>query len=160
MKMNIRLLPIREEGKQLEPLPELPAEADGILEMNRSLYAAQGFVPPWIAYLAVDDSGVKGTCAFKSPPVNGRVEIAYFSFPGNEAQGLATEMARQMVQMAREADASMIITAKTLLERNASHRVLEKNGFVKTGTAEDAEVGTVQEWRWDGSQGTSAEAHS
>ncbi|MEZ0387202.1 MAG: GNAT family N-acetyltransferase, partial [Verrucomicrobium sp.] len=77
-----------------------------------------------------------------------RVEIAYFSFPGNEAQGLATEMARQMVKMAREADANVTITAQTLLERNASHSVLEKNGFVKAGTAEDVDAGTVQEWQF------------
>ena len=40
----------------------------------------------------------------KSPPQNGRVEITYGTITGNEGQGIATQMARQLVQMARETE--------------------------------------------------------
>lgn len=41
-----------------------------------------------------------GTCGFKSSPDQGRVEIAYFTFPDFEGRGLATAMAGELLAIA------------------------------------------------------------
>jgi RimJ/RimL family protein N-acetyltransferase len=106
-----------------------------------------GFSPPWICYVAVANDKAVGTCGFKSAPHQGRVEIAYFTFPDYEGKGVATQMSRQLVAMARNAEPGLVIAAQTLPARNASHRVLEKLGFICVGPLEHPEDGTVLEWR-------------
>ena len=64
----------------------------GILPATADLYRSSGFAPPWIGYVAVSEGRAVGTCAFKCAPVEGRVEIAYFTFPEFEGRGLATAM--------------------------------------------------------------------
>ena len=121
----------------------------GVSEVLRNtvkLYSQVGFEPPWISYLAFVDSEPVGICSFKSPPADGRVEIAYLTFPGFENRGVATDMASQLVAIAKGARLSFI-AAQTLPERNASHRVLEKLGFGSLGLVEHPEDGTVLEWR-------------
>jgi RimJ/RimL family protein N-acetyltransferase len=61
---------------------------------------------PVLAYVAVKDGRPLGTCGFMSPPVDGRVEIAYFTFPGNEGQGIATAMATELVKIAEQPNRS------------------------------------------------------
>jgi ribosomal-protein-alanine N-acetyltransferase len=68
--------------------------ANQVVGANLDLYQKNGFKKPWGAYVAVDGSKAVGTCAFKSPPHNGRVEIAYFTFPENEGRKIATKMAK------------------------------------------------------------------
>jgi ribosomal-protein-alanine N-acetyltransferase len=116
------------------------------------LYAATGYEPPWIGYLAVVDDAVVGTCAFNTttfsdPSRNGITEIAYFTFPDHENRGIATEMARQLIGKARAEAPAIDFVAQTETERNASTRVLEKLGFELTGAAEHDELGPVWEWR-------------
>jgi RimJ/RimL family protein N-acetyltransferase len=78
--------------------------------------------------------------------VNRRVEIAYFTFPGNEGQGMAISMANQLIELAMRADPTVQIFAHTLPELNASTRVLEKLGFKKTNEIAHPEDGRVWEW--------------
>jgi RimJ/RimL family protein N-acetyltransferase len=106
-----------------------------------------GFVPPWIGYVATSAGHAVGTCAFKAAPADGRVEIAYFTFPEFEGRGIATAMATQLVALARAHRPGVIVAAQTLPERNASNAILEKLGFKRAGTAIDAEAGEVWEWR-------------
>jgi RimJ/RimL family protein N-acetyltransferase len=146
----MRLLAIQRDGVLPEGIGRLPAEADGVLSATSDLYESAGYVPPWICYFAVASDKVVGTCGFKSAPAEGRVEIAYFTFPGYEGKGIATQMARQLVSMARAADSEVIVAAQTLPARNASHRVLEKAGFTCVGALEHPEDGAVLEWRKGG----------
>jgi ribosomal-protein-alanine N-acetyltransferase len=88
-----------------------------------------------------------GTCGYKAKPQDGRVEIAYFTFPEAEGLGYASAMAAGLVAITREQDASIVVAAQTLPERNASHRVLEKLGFLHVDTIEHPEDGMVWEWR-------------
>lgn len=104
-------------------------------------------MPPWICYVAVTNGRIVGTCGFKSAPVDGRVEIAYFTFPGYEEKGVATQMARHLLMIAGDAQPDLTVAAQTLPERNASHRVLEKLGFTCKGSLEHPEDGTVLEWQ-------------
>ena len=146
--MTIRLEPIQREGAvhRLDPtsLPEIAAD---VIPATVALYDSAGFEPPWIGYIAVTGSTPVGTCGFKSPPVDGRVEIAYFTFPDFEGRGLGTAMAAELVQIARRHDPAAVIAAQTLPARNPSHRVLEKLGFEHVSTLEHPEDGQVWEWQ-------------
>lgn len=117
-----------------------------IVEATVDLYERGGFIRPWIGYVAVMDEVSVGTCGFKSPPVNGGVEIAYFTFPARESQGIATWMARELVRIAKQTDASLKVIAQTLPVGNASTAVLKKVGFRFAGPVDHPEDGLVWEW--------------
>jgi RimJ/RimL family protein N-acetyltransferase len=104
---------------------------------------------PWGGYLVVDESTreVVGSCAFKTPPTDeGNVEIAYFTYPGFEGRGYATEMTRRLIELARRSAAVRRIVAHTLPDTSASTRVLEKAGMALVGEVMDPDDGRV--WRW------------
>jgi [ribosomal protein S5]-alanine N-acetyltransferase len=146
---TLRLIAIGEDGASKEPL-ELSDAAREVGKAMCQMYQAQGFAPPWIGYFAQEDGAVVGTCAFKGPPQDGRVEIAYFTFPEHEGRGIATEMARQLVALARRAAPGITVAAQTLPEENASTTVLHKLGFQNTGLLNHPEDGPVWEWRLAG----------
>lgn len=147
---SITLIPIDRDGSTRGCTATLPAVADEALRATVGMYEALGFEEPWICYLVMADSTLVGTCGFKGPPSDGRVEIAYFTFPGCEGKGFATAMAAQLVGIAREHASQPIIAAQTLPQRNASHRILEKLGFRHTETIQHPKDGTVWEWRLGG----------
>jgi RimJ/RimL family protein N-acetyltransferase len=142
---EIRLVAITEAGTAAEAV-ELPTAAAEVLPATAAMYRTTGFVAPWIGYIAVSKGRAVGTCAFKTAPADGRVEIAYFTFPEFEGRGIATAMARRLVALARTERPGVTVTAQTLPVRNASNRILEKLGFRLAGTAMDAEAGEVWEW--------------
>lgn len=112
------------------------------------LYEMTGATAPWLSYLAIrtGDNAILGICSFKSAPVDGLTEIAYFTFPGYEGQGVATAMARELVQIAFASSEVAALLAHTLPEENASTAVLRRCGFTPVDVVEDPEDGTV--WRW------------
>lgn len=122
-----------------------------IASATAQLLATNGAAMPWGGYLTVDGAGTRviGTCGFKGgPDSSGTVEIAYFSFPGEEGRGVATAMAGAMVRLASADEHGVaVVCAHTLPERNASCRVLEKNGFHFVGDVIDPEDGPI--WRWE-----------
>lgn len=144
---EVRLVPIDRDGRPARPVPPLPEAGREALAETLRLYAASGFVPPWIGHVAVLDGASVGTCAFKGPPRDGRVEIAYFTFPGNEGKGIATRMAQRLVAVAAAEAPGVTVTARTLPEKNAANAVLAKLGFRCAGVARDPEDGDVWEWR-------------
>jgi hypothetical protein len=118
------------------------------IKMQVEYYSKIGFHPPWIGYLAVAEGIPVGLGAFKGPPVDNRVEIAYFTFPENEGKGIGTEICRTLVSTALAEDPRVEVTARTLPEKNASNRILSKNGFVFSSTVQDPEDGEVWEWKF------------
>jgi RimJ/RimL family protein N-acetyltransferase len=143
--MTLQLTPIGQDGTTAAPL----ALDDGLREvvtMTVRHFEQVGFVPPWIGYVALENSAPVGTCAFKSPPVDGRVEIAYATFPGFEGRGIATAMATELVRIARQANNNLAICAQTLPVESASTAILQKLGFRLVGPVEHPEDGTVWEW--------------
>ncbi len=114
------------------------------------LYQQTGASEPWIAYLARENAGedarIVGTCSFKSQPRDGRVEIAYFTFPEHQRKGIGRQMAAALVEIARHAPEAVEVLAHTLPEENASTHILESLGFQHLGTVEDPEDGPV--WHW------------
>ena len=153
MNTSVSLIQIDRDGTPHGYAGTLPEVAHEVLRATVELYGTVGFEEPWIGYLALAEGTPVGTCAFKSLPHDGRVEIAYFTFPDFEGRGFATAMAAELLAIARR-DRSVVVAAQTLPERNASHRVLEKLGFRHVETLEHPEDGTVWEWRLTEETGT------
>jgi RimJ/RimL family protein N-acetyltransferase len=110
------------------------------LRSSRLLSAADG-------YLVLETDTIVGTCAFRSPPRSGEVEIAYFTLPKFEGRGFATEMARHLIQIVKDMQPGTRVFAFTLPEKNASNRILQKLGFGLAGETRDEEDRVV--WRWE-----------
>lgn len=109
---------------------------------------------PWGGYAGYVDGVQVGECAFKGPPTNGRVEIAYHTFEAFRGRGDATAMARELIDIAKRADPSIVVAAQTLPETNASVSLLIKLGFVLQGTLQHPQDGLVWEWHLQrGNQG-------
>ena len=135
---------------QITLAPHEPVAVAIATETARML-AAGGARPPWGGYLALEGQPrrVVGAGGFKGEPDGQRaVEIAYFTFPGEEGRGVASALAAALVELARAAgDEVKIVRAHTLPERNASCRVLEKLEFQHAGPVIDPDDGPV--WRWE-----------
>jgi len=104
---------------------------------------------PWRLGFSIEhrtDGGKVGTCAFKGPPANGVVEIAYGIEPELRCKGYATEAAEALTNFAFDQNVRTVC-AHTLPEANASTRVLAKCGFQYVGEVIDPEDGLV--WRWE-----------
>ncbi|MGQ0619296.1 MAG: GNAT family N-acetyltransferase [Panacagrimonas sp.] len=144
--MKLRLIEIRADGSPARCPGFMPPAARDVMEGTAVLYEAVGFHPPWVGYLADRDGDVVGACAYKSPPEEGRVEISYHSFPEYEGRGIATEMARQLVRMAREAVPDVVVIAQTLPMETPSTHILRKLGFVFERDLVHPDDGLV--WQW------------
>ena len=143
----MELIAITESGAPAKPLPSTPPIAAEVVLAMTQLYRAVGYEPPWIGYLVVENGDCVGTCGFKSPPQNNRVEIAYFTFPGHESRGVATRMATELITLATNKMPALIVAAQTLPEDNASTSVLKKLQFRFVGTVDHPEDGLVWEWQ-------------
>jgi len=118
----------------------------GTCEAVLKMYGEAGPQLPWVGYLAGESGVFVGTCAFKTLPNEQGVEIAYFTFPGHEGRGVATRMAKRLVEIA-EIHLVRPVRAQTLPEQNASTHILEKLGFTCVGAVQHPEDGEVWEWR-------------
>ena len=144
---HLRLVEIGKSGQPTTFRGKLGETAKEVCEKTADLYQRAGSFAPWVGYLAVENEAVVGTCAFRSPPRNGEVEIAYFTFPDFEGRGLATKMARHLIEIAQAAAPDITIFAFTLPEKNASNRILQKLGFGFAGETRDEDDRVV--WRWE-----------
>ena len=108
--------------------------------------------PDWFGHLAIEGESQQlvGVCSLKGPPVEGKVEMAYFTFPGYEGRGIGTAMARFVLDRARLLPDVKWITAHTAPEHNASTRILEKIGM--RFVCEETEDG-VPVWLWQAAAG-------
>lgn len=147
MGKTLTLVPINRDGTPRSNVGPLSEATVDVLRATREHYQVTGFHEPWIGYLALADSTPVGTCAFKCPPHDGRVEIAYSTFPEHEGRGIATAMAAELLALAWKAAPSVVVAAQTLPAHSASHRVLEKLGFRHVATVDHPEDGTVWEWQ-------------
>ncbi len=119
------------------------------------LRAGRGSDPWQFGFAVIDEptGQVVGTAGFKGPPEsNGQVEIAYGIAPLFQGRGYATAAAAYLVSFARQHAGVTRICAHTLPEKNASTRVLEKNGFACVGQVEDPDDGPVWRWEWTGDE--------
>lgn len=141
----MQLIPLPRDGLAPDFAGARPTEAREVAAVLVRGYDS-GFVPPWIGYLASDAGVPVGLCAFKGPPRDGAVEIAYFTFPAHEGRGVATRMARELIALARATDPAIRVRAQTLPSENASTRILRKLGFGHARDVAHPEDGLVWEW--------------
>jgi [ribosomal protein S5]-alanine N-acetyltransferase len=144
--MVLEFMPIQEDGSYQMVGTDTPEFVPDIAAAMKALYEKAGFELPWIGYLVKDGDKLVGTCGFKSPPVGNRVEIAYFTFPEYESQGIATRMAAELIRLALDAKPDVTVTAQTLPEENASTAILKKLNFAFVETVNHPEDGPVWEW--------------
>ena len=124
--------------------PELfdrPAVKYGIRQLQNRAEAGWG---AW--YLLHFDGGgwnVVGVCGFKGrPDAAGSVEIGYSILSGYRNAGFASEAVGRLVEWAFSHQAVREVCAETFPHLSQSIRVLEKNGFHKTGPG--SEYGVVR----------------
>ena len=142
----IALVPILRDGRPADPAVDLAAVPADVLPSTLAVYASRGYAPPFIGYLAVVAGRAVGTGVFPAPPRAGRVEIAYFTFPGAEGRGIATATARALVALARAAQPELTVFAQTLPRPGASTAILGRLGFALAATVDHPEDGPVWEW--------------
>jgi [ribosomal protein S5]-alanine N-acetyltransferase len=122
------------------------SECQELINTYEQYYPQIGFHPPWIGYFIIKDGQVVGSCSFTGPPVEGKVEIAYWTFKTFEGQGIASFACQQLLAMARATDPTIVLTAKTAPEENASTKILVRNGFTYVGIVQDEGIGDA--WQW------------
>jgi GNAT superfamily N-acetyltransferase len=146
-RMKFSLVQCDDTGIPVDHIPDLPQELAANCAATADLYRRVGYQPPWVGYVAVVDGRGVGGGAFVGPPRDGRVEIAYYTLKDHEGRGYASMTAASLVDIARRHDPQVTLLAFTLIEQNASTRILGKLGFRVYGTAQDADAGEVLEWR-------------
>jgi RimJ/RimL family protein N-acetyltransferase len=98
-------------------------------------------------WLIVAEGEVVGLCNHKSAPGEGGVvEIGYGVAAERRRRGYATQAVALCVRAARGDPRVRRLTAETALGNLPSQRVLEANGFAKTGTSVDADEGDMIVW--------------
>jgi ribosomal-protein-alanine N-acetyltransferase len=144
----MELLPIKEHLHQNKEFNTNPDCMESI-GMCIDFYKKVGFNPPWICYYVQLDGQLVGGAAFKGKPVNGKVEIAYVTFPQYQQKGVGTQIANTLVNLALKTAPGVIVMACTLAEENHSARILRKNNFKLLGAIMDEEDGELWEWEYE-----------
>src|ERR1700712_3761883 len=132
----MELIPVKQHLHENQEFTNHP-DCGETIQMTIDFFNRIGYNPPWIGYYAKLDGTLVGAAAFKGKPVNGKVEIAYGTFPQHQNKGIGAQIANALVQLSLKTDPTVIITARTLAEENFSARLLRKNNFKLLGTIVD-----------------------
>lgn len=122
-------------------------EAPEVLAMLRALSAEVGesFHPN--AWMIVENGEVVGlTSLVRTPYVGDTVMIGYGVAASRRRRGIATRAVADLLAWARSDHRVATVTAETSIHNAASQRVLEANGFQRTGERTDAEDGELFCW--------------
>jgi RimJ/RimL family protein N-acetyltransferase len=104
-------------------------------------------IAPPSSWLMVDSGEVVGMCSYKGPPDDsGAVEIGYGVAAERRRLGYATRAVAELIAVAGRDPRVRRLTAETAVSNAPSQRVLEANGFARTGTAHDADEGEMVVW--------------
>jgi RimJ/RimL family protein N-acetyltransferase len=145
-KGGTRLVRVLRSGELAEPL-QLTEFGKAVIEPTLANYPSGNGEPEWPGYaLALGEQAVGGG-GYKTPPAQGEVEIAYFTAPEYEGQGYAGQTARLLIARAWRVDPTLTITAETLMEENASAKLLQRIGFEQTDSRIDPDEG-IEVWHW------------
>lgn len=134
-------------GEPVGNLGVLPQTLEENCRATAQLFASIGFHPPWVGYVSVFGDHLVGGCAFVGAPKAGSVEIAYFTLEDHVGRGFATQAVVRLIEIARQADRDVCLTAKTLPQENASTAILRRAGFRFVGETTDDDIGLAWEWR-------------
>lgn len=101
-----------------------------------------------VAWLIADGEEVVGMTSLTMCGADGRYEVGYGVAPAHEGRGVMTQAMALLLPVLR-ADGHAGLTAGTSVDNPGSQRVLEKNGFARTGTRDDPEDGALIIWAID-----------
>ena len=87
----------------------------------------------WTAISKTENKMVGDLCIYGEPNEKGEIEIGYGVYEEFRNRGFMTEIVQGMIEWAKTQLQVKSITASTGKINLASSRVLEKNGFVKSG---------------------------
>ncbi len=136
---------ISQDGKVNVPVDSQNPKIQEALKAAQEHYGRVGFKRPWVCFLAFEKGECVGSCGFKSPPKDGKVQIAYVPFPG-QSQEVAADMVRKLHEITNFHDKNLTVTVRTPLEEKASSSLLKRLGFVNEGTVDDPQAGKMLEW--------------
>lgn len=125
--------------------PLAPAE---VLEMLRGIATSLRAEFPTNAWFALDGNRLVAMCSITKHAARGEPEIGYGTAAGEQGRGAASAVVRSVLDWARTNPAVTALRAETAITNIASHRVLERNGFTRTGERDDPEDGALFCWRW------------
>jgi len=140
----------------LEMIESMPPEMSAEFSQDwLALVESSDELDPWVhgfSAIAREDGAAVGMGAFKGPPAEGAVEIAYAVDEEHRGKGYATEIAAALVEFAFQHAEVDIVRAHTLPDGAASQRILVKCGFESVGEVLDPEDGLVH--RFERHRGT------
>jgi RimJ/RimL family protein N-acetyltransferase len=122
-------------------------EAPEVLVLLRGLSAevGQSFQPN--AWLIVEDGEVVGlTSLVRTPYVGDTVMIGYGVAASRRRRGIARRAVAEVLAWARTDHRVATVTAETSIHNGPSQRVLEANGFARSGERTDEEDGELFCW--------------
>lgn len=123
-----------------DPLPLFPAKLAGLGQQGQEVSGA------FVAVTRQTPAAV-GQLGTKGRPQAGVQEIGYGFTPQVWGQGYATEAVAALSDFLLTRPGVGTLSAQTAVANAASARVLQKTGFVQTGTDWDAEDGDLLVWR-------------
>jgi len=128
-------------------LAEGGVETPEMLAMLRGLSAEVGETFEPNAWLIVEDGEVAGlTSLVRTPYVGDTVMIGYGVAASRRGRGIATRAVADLLAWARSDHRVSTVTAETAIHNLASQRVLEANGFARSGEREDEDDGPLFCW--------------
>jgi len=128
-------------------LAEGGVETPEMLAMLRGLSAEVGETFEPNAWLIVEDGEVAGlTSLVRTPYVGDTVMIGYGVAASRRRRGIATRAVADLLAWARSDHRVTTVTAETAIHNAASQRVLEANGFARSGEREDEDDGPLFCW--------------
>ncbi|MFZ6746288.1 GNAT family N-acetyltransferase [Undibacterium sp. JH2W] len=98
--------------------------------------------------VATEQKHIVGGCGFKHAPRNGVVEIGYGISPECRRHGAAGAAVQAMLQLAFDGGATQVL-AEVNPANLASTRVVQKLGFIDTGSYVDETEEVLVRWRID-----------
>lgn len=127
-----------------EPISD--ADSERWIEVTRENYRRRGY---GMSVLTERERGkVVGFCGLVHPGGQAEVEIKYALLRSHWGRGLATEAVAGMLEYGWRAFGIERVMATTAPENHASHRVLEKCGFVRAERIECAGDEVTQVFRY------------
>ncbi len=127
----------------VEPEPTWPPELmdQTAMEWTREQLRAHPADTGWFSWVYISPvmNRLLGVGGFRGgPDAEGAIEIGYSMLISYREQGLATEGVMALLDWAYTHERVKSVMAQTRDDRDASHRVLEKAGFVQGETPQDS----------------------
>ncbi|AKU98276.1 hypothetical protein AKJ09_04940 [Labilithrix luteola] len=99
------------------------------------------------AWMIVEHDEIVGLCSLVRKPEGSEICIGYGIAPSREGKGITSRAVEELVIWAKGDGRVSVVIAETSVNNVPSQRVLERNGFVRTGERTTEEDGDVIIWR-------------